>query len=353
MSVPGPSSHGIVHKNTVDIDESLYSRQLYVLGHEGQRRMAGSSVLLMGLSGAGVETAKNIILAGVKSLALFDPQPSSFMDLASQFYLNEGDVVNGRARAEACAPLLAELNPYVDVSVIPSHFSLYQLQDLIASKAVSCLVLVDQSMDTMQPLADTAHMAGVCVIVASVKGVCGSVFCDFGTSFLVTDSDGEAPMSSLLASVVVDPHTAPLTAIISTLEESRHGLESGDIIALSDIMGSVGDVLNGREFSVTVKDLNCFEVCLDECARGQTLQYEGGGYANQVKQSVVRSFRRFSDSINCPGPFHGHEYKIYRAGLMHLLFRWIDCMRAHLFIVPTMFSSCMSMQGLSRLHSKV
>lgn len=54
-----------------EIDESLYSRQLYVLGHEAMKRMGSSNVLIAGLRGLGVEIAKNIALAGVKSLTLF------------------------------------------------------------------------------------------------------------------------------------------------------------------------------------------------------------------------------------------------------------------------------------------
>jgi ubiquitin-activating enzyme E1 len=42
-------------ENAGEIDESLYSRQLYVMGREGQARMATSDVLLVGLNGLGVE----------------------------------------------------------------------------------------------------------------------------------------------------------------------------------------------------------------------------------------------------------------------------------------------------------
>lgn len=38
-----------------EIDESLYSRQLYVLGHEAMKRMGSSHVLIAGLRGLGVE----------------------------------------------------------------------------------------------------------------------------------------------------------------------------------------------------------------------------------------------------------------------------------------------------------
>lgn len=37
------------------IDESLYSRQLYVLGHEAMKRMSESNILICGLGGLGVE----------------------------------------------------------------------------------------------------------------------------------------------------------------------------------------------------------------------------------------------------------------------------------------------------------
>lgn len=55
-----------------------------MLGHEAMQRMAGSSVLIMGLGGLGVEIAKNIILAGVKSVTLYDPTPATYYDLSSQ-----------------------------------------------------------------------------------------------------------------------------------------------------------------------------------------------------------------------------------------------------------------------------
>lgn len=103
-----------------DVDEGLYSRQLYVMGHEAQRKMQTSNVLLVGLDGVGVEigscdprvdlacartddptrptsrvscdmvlcgdfpAAKNVILAGVKSLTLFDGTAVQMADLSSQ-----------------------------------------------------------------------------------------------------------------------------------------------------------------------------------------------------------------------------------------------------------------------------
>ncbi|KFQ17168.1 Ubiquitin-like modifier-activating enzyme 1, partial [Merops nubicus] len=67
-----------------EIDEGLYSCQLYVLGHEAMKRMQMSNVLVLGLPGMGMEVAKNLVLEGVKSLTLHDPHPATWPDLASQ-----------------------------------------------------------------------------------------------------------------------------------------------------------------------------------------------------------------------------------------------------------------------------
>ncbi|XP_026512827.1 ubiquitin-like modifier-activating enzyme 7 isoform X5 [Terrapene carolina triunguis] len=104
-----------------EIDEGLYSRQLYVLGHEAMRRLAKTAVLVSGMKGLGVEIAKNIILAGVKSITVHDPGNAQWSDLSSQFFLSESDV--GRNRAVASQQLLAELNSYVPVTAYTRELS--------------------------------------------------------------------------------------------------------------------------------------------------------------------------------------------------------------------------------------
>lgn len=67
-----------------EIDEGLYSRQLYVLGHEAMRRMADSRVLVVGMKGLGVEIAKNVVLAGVKEVGVWDEGQVQIEDLGTQ-----------------------------------------------------------------------------------------------------------------------------------------------------------------------------------------------------------------------------------------------------------------------------
>ena len=90
MSSPTAVNGAAVNGNGVqsdEIDEGLYSRQLYVLGEEAMRRMAKSNVLISGMGGLGVEIAKNVVLAGVKSVTIHDVKNATKQDLASQFFL--------------------------------------------------------------------------------------------------------------------------------------------------------------------------------------------------------------------------------------------------------------------------
>lgn len=91
-SIVDMAKNGSTSRQQADIDEGLYSRQLYVLGHDAMRRMASSDVLISGLGGLGVEIAKNVILGGVKSVTLHDNAVCQIADLGSQFYLTEEDI---------------------------------------------------------------------------------------------------------------------------------------------------------------------------------------------------------------------------------------------------------------------
>uniref|UniRef100_A0A673GBB0 E1 ubiquitin-activating enzyme n=1 Tax=Sinocyclocheilus rhinocerous TaxID=307959 RepID=A0A673GBB0_9TELE len=95
----------------MDIDDSLYSRQRYVLGDSAMQQMAQSAVFLSGMGALGVEIAKNIVLAGVKAVTLHDCKRCEVWDLGTNFFIREEDVV------EAVHSRVAELNPYVQVNV--------------------------------------------------------------------------------------------------------------------------------------------------------------------------------------------------------------------------------------------
>jgi ubiquitin-activating enzyme E1 len=90
------------------IDEQLYSRQLFVMGHAAQSRMQASNVLVIGLRGVGVEVAKNLVLMGVKSVALLDDEPAVPADLSANVRLPERRIVAHTWLAICPAPALSD-----------------------------------------------------------------------------------------------------------------------------------------------------------------------------------------------------------------------------------------------------
>lgn len=92
----------------------VYISSLYVLWKQWQ---SSCPHLLVGWTQR-CRAAKNVILAGVKSVKLYDPSPVEVKDLGTQFYLSESDV--GQPTAAACKAKLQELNTAVQVSVLDS-----------------------------------------------------------------------------------------------------------------------------------------------------------------------------------------------------------------------------------------
>jgi ubiquitin-activating enzyme E1 len=305
-------------QSSVEIDESLYSRQLYVMGHEAQARMASSSVLIAGLSGLGVEVAKNVILAGVKSVTLYDNQSCSWDDLSSQFYLSESDI--GQNRATVSAAKLTELNPYVHVSLASSNESVLSIihhnnegkgeAGTTTANRFNVVVLIDFPLSVQLEVSEYCHTHGIAVIIGDAKGVCGQIFCDFGNSFVVNDSNGEPAATALLAGITKD-----VRGLVTVLEETRHNLNTGDVIILNDIIGMTE--LNGVTCTVEVKDPFSFEIDIDTSSYHT---YERSGYLTQIKQPTTHSFKRFSESLKSPGEFTCDFNKLMKCPILHFCF---------------------------------
>lgn len=154
-----------------DIDEGLYSRQLYVLGHDAMRRMASSDVLISGLGGLGVEIAKNVILGGVKSVTLHDQAACTVNDLSSQFYLTESDI--GKNRAEASLKQLAELNMYVPTKAYTGSLD----EDFL--KKFSVIVLTSSTLSEQLQISEITHSNDIALIVADTRGLFAQVMHHF------------------------------------------------------------------------------------------------------------------------------------------------------------------------------
>lgn len=302
--------NGSVARDGGDIDEGLYSRQLYVLGHEAMRRMASSDVLVCGARGLGVEIAKNVILGGVKSVTLHDTGACEMGDLSSQFFLTEANL--GQNRASACLASLVELNTYVAVSVHEGPLT----EDFLARFRV--VVLTDVPLEEQLRISAITHARNVCLIVADTRGLFGQIFCDFGDTFRVVDTNGEPPVSTMIASVSKDKE-----AVVTCLEETRHGFEDGDYVTFSEVQGMAE--LNGCD-PVKVKVLGPYTFSIGDTTKFG--DYVRGGVATQVKMPKDLHFKALKESLEEPEFLVSDFVKMERPAQLHLGFRALHAFRA-------------------------
>lgn len=302
MQIDSPAAAAEQLKNKDgEIDESLYSRQLYVLGHEAMKRMGSSNVLVAGLRGLGVEIAKNIALAGVKSLTLYDPKPAALADLSSQFFLHPEDV--GKPRASVTVPRVSELNPYTPVQ----EYSGKDLtSDLSQLKQFQVIVLTDTPLKDQITIADYCHENGIYVVITDTYGLFGTIFTDFGKNFTVGDPTGENVNNGIIAGIDQE-------GLVSALDETRHGLEDGDFVTFTEVKGMEG--LNGcAPRKIQVKGPYTFSIG-DVSGLGE---YAGGGQYVQVKMPKIIDFESFSTQLKNPTHLISDFAKFDRPQQLHV-----------------------------------
>ena len=248
--------------------------------------------------------AKNIALAGVKSLALFDPQPAVISDLSSQFFLHPDDV--GKPRAAVTVPRVAELNAYTPVSEHPAK-SL--TEDLSQLRRYQVVVLTGISLKDQLTISEYCHQNGIFIVITDIFGLFGSIFTDFGKDFTIADPTGETPVSGIVADIDSD-------GLVSALDETRHGLEDGDFVTFTEVQGM--EALNNAEpRKITVKGPYTFSIG-DVSNLGQ---YIRGGLYQQVKMPKMINFQPLSGQLKMPDLLMSDFAKFDRPQQLHLGFQ--------------------------------
>eukprot|EP00533_Pseudo-nitzschia_delicatissima_P000361 CAMPEP_0116082952 /NCGR_PEP_ID=MMETSP0327-20121206/3005_1 /TAXON_ID=44447 /ORGANISM="Pseudo-nitzschia delicatissima, Strain B596" /LENGTH=1052 /DNA_ID=CAMNT_0003573789 /DNA_START=54 /DNA_END=3212 /DNA_ORIENTATION=- len=309
--------------STTEVDEKLYSRQLYVMGHEAQRKMMASKALMIGCSGLGAEVAKNCILAGIHSLVIADPLPPTTYDVGGNFYLKPKDVGSGASRADICRPLLAELNPYVNVSVASDVTALTEEQLIpLLDTGVTCLVVtIPLSKELLVALNNKCRAVNASFVYSLSCGAFGQVFCDFGPAFVCSDKDGNPPSTSQIESVMQEG----TKVVVKVLEDQgRHGLETGDTVTFARLKNLPGLETN-KNYKVKVTGPYMFEIEVgsdgDVTVPGEAQQ----GYITQVKQPVTIAFETYEKRLADLGECMMSDFaKWDRPPLLHKAFKALE-----------------------------
>ncbi|XP_023967376.1 ubiquitin-like modifier-activating enzyme 7 isoform X5 [Chrysemys picta bellii] len=248
------------------------------------RRLAKTAVLVSGMKGLGVEIAKNIILAGVKSITVHDPGNVQWSDLSSQFFLSESDV--GRNRAVASQQRLAELNSYVPVTAYTRELS----ESFLA--AFQVVVLSNSPLEEQLRISDICHACSIRFVLADTKGLAGQLFCDFGENFVVDELSEAEPVCAYVQQI---SQGTPGVVTCRDGQGHGHGFADGDFVTFSNLEGM--SQLNGcKPHAIHVLD----EFTLEIGDTSSFAPYQRGGVITQVKVPQLHSYEPLRASLAKP-----------------------------------------------------
>uniref|UniRef100_A0A8D0AM19 E1 ubiquitin-activating enzyme n=1 Tax=Sander lucioperca TaxID=283035 RepID=A0A8D0AM19_SANLU len=275
--------------DSMEIDDSLYSRQRYVLGDSAMHQMAQSSVFLSGMGGLGIEMAKNIVLAGVKAVTLHDTKQCETWDLGSNFFIRQEDVLSQRRRVEAVCPRVAELNPYVHVDM--SSSALADNTDLSFLGKYQCVILTEARLSLQKRVNEFCHSQRppIRFIGCDAYGICVRVFCDFGEEFEVSDPTGEEPKEIFIQSITQDN-----PGVVTCMDNQPHGLQTGQSVVFREVNGMVE--VNGTTQPVSV--LSPYSFAIGDTSQLQP--YAHGGFFVMVKTPKTYRFETMERQLCDP-----------------------------------------------------
>ena len=150
-----------------------YGRHLLLpeIGAEGQAKLLGAKVLLLGAGGLGSPTALYLAAAGVGTLGIVDDDDVDLSNLQRQV-IHTTDRI-GTPKVESAARAIAELNPDVDVVQYRRRLDASNIMEIIDGYDV----IVDgvDNFPTRYLLNDATVRLGIPVVSASILGFDGQL----------------------------------------------------------------------------------------------------------------------------------------------------------------------------------
>ena len=269
----------------MNIDEELYSRQIAAFGKDTMSKLSKLKILIYGMKGLGIETAKNIILAGPEKVSILDKNKVKIEDLCSNFYVNEKDI--DKRRDEACIDKLSKLNKYVECEVIKNEKI---DEDLIKKYDI---IIITEIMDLYEliNINDLCHKNKKGFIYSLALGLCFYCFIDFGQHIITNLKNTE-----LKKYFIKDIIKGKNTKIIIDESLNSFELNDNDYILFKEIDGCT-ELLNGSKRKIKNCEENSFEI--DEDSTNYE-DYMGGGIIEEVRENIFIYNKPIKDMINLP-----------------------------------------------------
>lgn len=203
-----------------------YSRQMLVsqIGREGQEKLLGARVGLIGCGALGSNIASHLVRAGVGFLRLVDSDRAELHNLHRQMLYTEDDVARKVPKAEAAALHLRQVNSNVTIEPQVAHLD----ADNLPAFADGLDILVDgtDNFPTRFAVNDYAVTHGI-------PWVYGGVVATSGMSMTIVP--GEGPCLRCLVRDLPRPEqcpTAEVAGVISTVVAIVASIEATEVMKM-------------------------------------------------------------------------------------------------------------------------
>jgi molybdopterin/thiamine biosynthesis adenylyltransferase/rhodanese-related sulfurtransferase len=218
-----------------DLELAHYSRHLSLreVGPEGQARLKGASVLLIGLGGLGSPLAMYLAAAGVGRIGLVEFDRVDASNLHRQVLFGNSQV--GEPKLACGAARLRDLNPHIHIEEHAGALTRDNARELVAR--YDCVADGADNFATRYLVNDTCVLEGKPLVSSSILG--------FEGQLSVYNHDG-GPCYRCLFPVPPPPGMAPSCAeggVLGVLPGVMGTLQATEVLKL--VLG-LGDVASGR-----------------------------------------------------------------------------------------------------------
>jgi len=291
----------IINNMSTNIDNALYSRQIYTYGYDSMVSISMARVLLIGFNPLGLEISRNLILTGIGNLIIYDDTQITINDIGKYYYLSENN--NNEYKKDIFLNKLKEINKYVNIEWLCDD-----LFECIKRTDIVIFVHDHNSNIQINEINNICRHYNKKFLYAETYGFCGRLFNDFGSEFYVINNNSEDPIELMINNI-----TNESNAIIQTVQNAPHKLYSGTQIYLYDIDG-MNEINDCVCVVVRVIDKSSFQININTINYGK---FKGIGYVKECKIKQKLEFKNFSDSAIAPDIFITDYRYINKYEMLH------------------------------------
>lgn len=150
---------------------SRFERQLPLIGHEGQKKLENSTVLIAGAGGLGSPAATYLALAGVGEIIIVDDDNIQESNLNRQFLHAAASV--GHRKVYSAEKTLHKLAPDTSIIAYPTRIDQSSVHHLVRDADIVIDAL--DNYETRFILHDSAWNAGIPYIHGAIEGFSGQL----------------------------------------------------------------------------------------------------------------------------------------------------------------------------------